>query len=251
MTPYEYPLNEHVRTLLRLEEVFAQALHCLGASSALDHHCALLWIFQILDIAERMELKGDLLLDLNRQQQVMAGLRGNPAISDTVLNEVSEEINHAMDVLRSISKPGQTVRDNEWLSGIRQRSGVSGTAFKFDTPSYQHWLAQPADQRKRDIEAWLADVLPLYTGTCVILKILRGSGTPVRLLAERGSYQQMLGGNRPVQMLRVTPTGEQPCFPEISANKYAINIRFNQTQQGHKPASCDVDVPFELALCSL
>ena len=54
--------------------------------------------------------------------------------------------------------------------------------------------------------------------------------------------------------LRLEPTA--PCVPEISANKYALNIRFitqNGAHQGDdpRPRTADWDVPFELTFCNL
>ena len=44
---------------------------------------------------------------------------------------------------------------------------------------------------------------------------------------------------------------ELPCVPEISANKYALNIRFTTQEGGQRPRAADTDVEFELTFCSL
>jgi cell division protein ZapD len=61
----------------------------------------------------------------------------------------------------------------------------------------------------------------------------------------------MLGGAKPAQMLRIQVADDLPCFPEVSANKYAINIRFNALEGVQKPKQCERDVSFELTLCNL
>jgi cell division protein ZapD len=53
------------------------------------------------------------------------------------------------------------------------------------------------------------------------------------------------------QMLRISVARNLPCFPEISANKYAINIRFTALGGTQKPRGCDIDVEFGLTLCNL
>ena len=85
----------------------------------------------------------------------------------------------------------------------------------------------------------------------IILHILRGSGVPTQLVAPQGTFQQMLGGAKPAQMLRIQVADDLPCFPEVSANKYAINIRFNALEGVQKPKQCERDVSFELTLCNL
>jgi len=61
----------------------------------------------------------------------------------------------------------------------------------------------------------------------------------------------MLGGAKPAQMVRVMVDDSLGCFPEVSANKYAINIRFHGMDGIEKPRQCDFDVEFELTLCNL
>ena len=45
---YEYPLHERIRTLLRLEDLFERARHFLASENPLEHHIALLTLFEIL-----------------------------------------------------------------------------------------------------------------------------------------------------------------------------------------------------------
>jgi cell division protein ZapD len=43
-----------------------------------------------------------------------------------------------------------------------------------------------------------------------------------------------------------------PCVPEISANKYVLNIRFMaQSAEDNRPRTADWDVGFELTFCNL
>lgn len=252
VSSYDYPFNERIRTLLRLEDLFVKTQHYLQGSHEFNHHSALIGIFQILDVIDRAELKTDLLQELDRQKIVMESLRGNPSIAENILNEVIEEIEKTARLLRSnTGKIGQSLRDNEWLMSIKQRAGIPGGVCEFDVPSYHYWLGQSPELRKQDLETWMTPLTPLYDGLRIILHILRGSGVPVRHVAQQGAYQQMLGGAKPAQMLRVTVDDSFGCFPEVSANKYAINVRFNMLETTQKPRQHEADVPFELTLCNL
>ena len=77
---YEYPLNERIRTLLRLEDLFERARNFLSRTDPYDHHVALITLFEILEVAGRADLKSDLLQELERQKQVLLTFRGNPDI---------------------------------------------------------------------------------------------------------------------------------------------------------------------------
>jgi cell division protein ZapD len=43
----------------------------------------------------------------------------------------------------------------------------------------------------------------------------------------------------------------EAAVPEISANKYALNIRFLLPETVARPRQTERDVPFELTFCSL
>jgi cell division protein ZapD len=252
MPSYDYPFNERIRTFLRVEDLFAKVLFNIEASHEYQHHSALLTLLQILDIVDRSELRSDLLQELNRQRMAMDALKGNPAIAAKKLDEILKEIDNATDALRAENtKLGQTLRTNEWLMSIKQRTGIPGGVCEFDVPSYHYWLGLGEDRRKEDLQNWLSPLVPMHDAIVIILRILRGSGSTTKLIAPNGAYQQMLGGSKPAQMLKIDIPDNRTCFPEVSANKYAINIRFNILDFTQKPHKYDEDVNFTLTLCNL
>lgn len=252
MASYDYPFNERIRTLLRVEDLLAKVLHNIESSHEFHHHCALLTLLQILDVVDRAELKMDLLQELDRQKMAMSMLKGNPAISAQKLESILSEIDGAADALRAeTTKLGQTLRANEWLMSIKQRAGIPGGVCEFDLPSYHYWLGLSEERRREDFKTWLKPLLPMQEAINIILHILRGSGATTKLVANNGAYQQMLGGAKPAQMLRIEVDDDLICFPEVSANKYAINIRFNSLDYGQKMQKCDADIKFALTLCNL
>src|SRR4051812_10942993 len=54
---YEYPFNESIRTMLRLEHLFDRLGQLIPRDTAVDHHYALATIFEIVDVASRADLK--------------------------------------------------------------------------------------------------------------------------------------------------------------------------------------------------
>lgn len=247
---YEYPLNERIRTLMRLEDLFARFEHFAGKDEAPEHHAALLALFELLEVA-RGDLKSDLIQELERQRLCLEALRDIPGVKQDALVEVLARIQATVTTLQTLpGKLGQHLRDNEWVMSIKQRARIPGGVSEFDLPSYHYWLSLDKDIRKRDLATWAAPFAPLSKAIDIVLQLLRDSGQPVEKIAKAGAYQQMLSG-RVAQMLRVTLLSDLPCFPEISANKYAINIRFTALGGAERPKSCDIDVPFELTLCAL
>ena len=68
---YEHPLNERIRTLMRLEDLYQRAQYFAGETHAQDHHAALVALFEITDVAARADLKTDILQELERQKQLL------------------------------------------------------------------------------------------------------------------------------------------------------------------------------------
>jgi len=248
---YEYPFNERIRTLLRLEDLFDRARFFLARHDALDHHAALLTLFEILEVASRADLKSDLLQELERQKQVLLSFRNNPEISEDVLNQVIADIEQASSALFNMTgKIGQYLRENEWLMSIKQRTGIPGGVCEFDLPSYHYWLHRDSGARAFDLHGWINPLYPLRDATAIVLRLLRESGKPARIVAQQGLFQQMLGG-RVVQMVGIRLPQSSEFIPEISANKYALNIRFTIFGDDVRPHTSSSNVEFELTLCNL
>ena len=248
---YEYPLSERIRTLLRLEDLYQRLDYFLDKNEALQYHVALLLMFEIYEVAARADLKSDLLQELERQKHALEALRGNPDVSEEALDNVLRQIDQSASRLYQTSgKIGQDLRENEWLMSIKQRTTIPGGLCEFDLPAYHYWLHLPPEQQRRDIETWLAPFMTIRDPVDIVLRLLRASGKSSMEVAKQGSYQLMMTG-RVAQMVCVGLARGYQCVPEISANKYALNIRFT-TQQGiQRPKAAETDVEFELTFCNL
>jgi cell division protein ZapD len=248
---YEFPLNERVRTMLRLEDLFFRISRFIESDESADHHAALGVLFEILEVACRADLKSELLQELERQKKTLNSLHNNPEILEDALEAVLSDIEGASTRLLGMTgKIGQHLRDDEWLMAIKQRACIPGGVCEFDLPSYHYWQHQSPEHRRSHLEAWIDPMLPLRDGISILLKLLRENGKVHHFTAFHGSFQQMQGG-RVAQMLRISISSDLPCIPEISANKYALNIRFVEAKYTAKSSLYDQDVAFDLTFCSL
>lgn len=237
--------------MLRLEDLFFRINRFIDGDRSTDHHAALGVLFEILEVACRADLKSELLQELERQKKALNALHNNPEILEDALDAVLGHIEGASAGLLGMSgKIGQHLRDDEWLMGIKQRACIPGGVCEFDLPSYHYWQHQSAEHRRHSLNAWIGPMLPLRDGITILLKLLRENGKVHHFTAFHGSFQQMQGG-RVAQMLRISLDPDLPCIPEISANKYALNIRFVEAKYTAKTALYDQDVPFDLTFCSL
>jgi len=248
---YEYPLSERIRTLLRLEDLFDKVVHFSAADGAAEHHVALVTLFEILEVASRADMKFDLVQELERQRQILLSFRNNPAISENALTDALAEIEGASAQLLAIhGKVGQYLRENEWLMSIKNRAAIPGGVCEFDLPGYHYWLNREAEIRRQDIATWVRPLLAIRGALTIVLRLLRSSGRPERQTAERGVFQLTLSG-RVAQLVRVNIHAEDACLPEISAGKFAINLRFLRPDMDQRPRPIETTVNFEMTLCNL
>lgn len=250
MILYEYPFNERIRTYLRLEHLFRRLGELIPRDHAVDHHYALATIFEVMDVAARADLKSDVMKDLEKQKQLLASYRGNPAIAEAVLDEVIGQLDSCFATLNRIpGKAGQPLTENEWLMSIRSRTGIPGGTCEFDLPAYFAWQHRAPAERRADLERWVQTLAPLAESVHLLLKLLRDSGAPQKVMATGGQLQQTLPQGRSFQLLRLRIDPTLGLVPEISGNRLIVSVRLMKQDSDRLHAS-SATTPFELTLCA-
>ncbi|WP_240141476.1 cell division protein ZapD [Nitrosomonas sp. HPC101] len=248
---YELPLNERIRMLLRLEDLFDKIDFFSTRDTSFEHHAALVALFEILDVTSRSDLKSDLLQELDKQRTMLEGLQDNPDVSEKALVHILQDIRAAFRGLLDIpGRIGGHLRDDEWLMSVKQRMNIPGGACEFDLPTYHYWLNMAPETRRTDLRNWIIPLASIRNGINIVLNMLRNSGKSFCYLAVQGVFQQA-GSEHHGHLLRLHISDEFSCIPEISANKYAINIRFVPWRSDRKTEVYEEDIPFELTFCSL
>jgi cell division protein ZapD len=248
---YEYPFNERIRTYLRLEHLFRRLGELVPRAHPLDHHYALATIFEVMDVAARADLKSDVMKDLEKQKGVLNGYRGNPNISEAVLDGVIGNLDGCFTALNNLpGKAGQSLTDNEWLMGIRSRIGIPGGTCEFDLPGYYAWQHLDAATRQSDLGRWATPLGPLAESIRLLLKLLRESGTPQKVMATEGHYQQTLPQGRTFQLLRLRIDPAMRLVPEISGNRLMVSVRLMRQEGSDRLQPSTENAQFELTLCS-
>ncbi len=251
MVLYEYPFNESIRTMLRLEHLFDRLGQLMRRDAPVDHHFALATVFEIMDVASRADLKSDLLKELERHRSLLQGYRGNPQISEAALDEVIGRIDHAFTGLNQLAgKAGQALTGNDWLMSIRSRISIPGGTCEFDLPGYYAWQQHPAEQRRADLGRWTASLMPLAEALHVLLGLLRDSGAPQRVVAMGGQFQQSLPVGRTYHLMRVRLGDGVHLVPEISGHRLMAMVRLMQPDTDGRLRPSANDTEFELTLCS-
>ncbi|MGD8711729.1 MAG: cell division protein ZapD [Thiohalophilus sp.] len=249
---YEQPLNERIRTYLRLEHLFRKAAYTLRGFSVWDSRATIDSLIDILEIVSRGELKAEILKELDRLYGALSRLKDMAGVDRDQLNTILSQLDATQKELHGLQgQPGQRVRDSELLSSLRQRSTITAGNCSFDMPGYHYWLQQDPEIRIAKLEEWYNELDAIHKPISLILGIIREASDARAVSAEKGFYQQSLDSQTPVQMLRVTVDGKLNCYPEISGGKHRFSIRFVQPGNSGRPVQVDDTVNFELTCCTL
>lgn len=247
---YEYPFNERIRTYLRLEHLLQRLGELVKRESPIDHHYALATIFEIMDVGARADLKTDVLKDLEKQKHVLNGYRGNPAISEDVLDSITAQLEAGFAAVNQLpGKVGQSLTENDWLMSIRSRVGIPGGTCAFDLPAYYAWQHLTASVRQQDLHRWVLTLGPLAEAVRLLLRLLRDSGAAQKVGAPGGQFQQMLPQGRTFQLLRMRIDDSLGLIPEISCNRLMVSIRLMRLESDDRLRASNDDATFELTLC--
>jgi cell division protein ZapD len=250
---YEQPLNERIRTLLRLEHLFRQASYRLAGNTLWDSRAALDALMDIQNVLVRNDIRSEVLKELERHASKLAPFEQNPNVDNETLQSILDELDVVADQLHAVDgQIGQNLKNNEFLNSVRQRSSIAGGSCAFDLPAYHYWLQQSDEKRKQDLLAWHGEYSAMSEAVNLILRLIRQSTPANGHVAEKGFFQLSLDSNVPFQLIRVVLAHESRYFAEISAGKHRFTVRFmDMVSMEQRPVQTETDVEFKLACCVL
>lgn len=249
---YEQPLNERVRTLLRLEFLFLQHHHHRADRTHWGVRATLRSLLDIFTIVSRSDLKTEILKELSEQHGTLSRLQQRPGVDTSRLQSVLAELNDAVNAMQVLTTHtlGTVLRDNEFLISLLHRSTIPGGVGAFDLPTFHHWLAQPGDHIRRDLDAWFADLVPFDRAVNLYLRLLRQGTQPVDAVAAGGIH--VYTPQAEYDLVRVLVAVSAGAYPEISAGRHRFTVRFmTQRDVNTRPVQTSADVPFQLQCCAL
>lgn len=157
-------------------------------------------LFDILDLFSRADLKTEIIKEVDRATTNLEALMENPAVDGKRLSTILRALQHISTNLHEVTgQLGQKLREDEFLSSIRQRSTIPGGTCDFDLPGYHQWLEQPTELRHANQQLWLRELEPIQQAVELLLKLNRNSAEPQQAIAEGGQHQQQLENNYPFQ----------------------------------------------------
>lgn len=253
MVPYEFPLTEGLRTALRLVALVDRLDAQVASDAAVDHHGALVTLFEIADIAARVEIKGELLRDLERHRAALQALQDHPAVDRGVLRETVANLASCHEaLLATTGKLAPQLASNDFLVSIKSRTSIPAGTCEFDLPAFHAWKQRDPERRRSDLTAWRQPLAPYARALRLVLDLVRGTGEPRREVARGGTFQLNLAGHRPVVLVRLGVPVDEPtsAVPEVSGHRLMLSVRMMRLEDDGQLRPVGGDVPFKLTLCT-
>jgi cell division protein ZapD len=248
---YEQPLNERMRTFMRLDFLYNQALYQSEIATAASARAAMTGLLDILAITTRSDMRSDALKELERHLNHLNEFQSRPGVDAARLKTVIANLGRLRaDLLTAGSAFLQPIRDSEFLNAIKLRSAIPGGTCEFDLPEYFCWLNQPAESRMLAFGEWLGLLRPLCDAIAELLWLTRANGRTREEVAAGGAFHITFERDTPYQLLRITLPSAAGLYPEISGSHYRCSMRF-LTWNGMttRATQAERDVPFTLTCC--
>jgi cell division protein ZapD len=248
---FEQPLHERMRTFLRLDFLYSQALYHNEMASQWGSRAAVSCLIDILAIATRGDVRSDVLKELERQLASLGEFQSKPGVDGGRLRTVmSNLLRLRAELMTAGTAFLQPIRDSEFLSAIKHRSAIPGGTCEFDLPDFYYWLSQGADARRNTFNQWLGLLRPLCDAIAELLWLTRQNGHTRNETAPAGSFHVTFERDTPYQLLRISLPAAAGLYPEISGSHYRCSVRF-LTWNGltARATQAERDVPFVLSCC--
>ncbi len=247
---FEFPCNERIRILMRVDCMARRIRYFSEKSSQFEHESCLHALFELYELlSSRGDIKNELLQELDRQRAQLNRFINLPGVSNDRLHEVLGEIGSSHTSLAEVPvRLGPHLAEFEFLQGLKGRVGIPAGSCPFDLPSYFVWLHRPVQVRKASLDAWVSPLAPLMDATALCLRILRDGAEPASYQANQGVFELNPEG-RLARLIRVRIPPDPELVCEVSANKYVVAVRFRALDEQLRPKPIEGRVDFDLTLC--
>lgn len=241
---FEHPLNEKMRTWLRIEFLTEQ----LNANLPIRDHASALHFFRnvgdLLDVFERGDIRTELLKELERQQRKLNAWSEVEGVDLTRIDALRQQLKNSSSILMAAPRVGQFLREDRLIALVRQRLSIPGGCCSFDLPTLHIWLHSKQHQRDAQVDTWLESLAPLNQALSLILDLVRNSAQFRKQTSLNGFYQD---NGEDADLLRLKLEITSQLYPQISGHKSRFAIRFMplDSEHGIVPERFD----FELACC--
>lgn len=241
---FEHPLNEKMRTWLRIEFLLLQ----LYNQKPLNETATALTFFRtladLMEMLDRGDIRTEILKELERQQKKLLQWAELPGVDISVVDELRHQLRKHTSALMAVPRLGITLREDRLISLVRQRLSIPGGCCSFDLPTLHMWMHVTQHERDANVATWLYTLEPLSQALTMILSLVRQAGQFRHQTSLNGFFQD---NAEEADLLRLRIKLALQLYPQISGHKTRYAIRFLPLDNEQTPVPERLN--FELACC--
>ena len=247
---YELPLNERLRTFMRIEFLYSRLKYF---SSNLDDNwqtrTVIHTLLEIYSILSRTDVRREVLADLDRYIMQMQRFQSAPDADNNMVNDVLEDLDSIKDQVVDVGTDYLLkLREDEFIASLLHRHTLPGGKAEFDMPKYKFFLESSKKNVVLQINRWIDVMRPICEGIDKLMWIIRESNEPIATVAVGGQYNHQIERRTQISLVRII-TNDSNVYPEISGGRHLIAVRFfNQNRDGEYVQFED-NVEFKISLC--
>ena len=244
MITYELALNERTRRFLRVQEVFQKFDTQINNMSKFSEHACFTTLFDVMSCASRSDLKIEIIQELDKQI-----LNVNKKNKKSANMKKSLEIKRVKKYLEKSNIPtGHHFGNDKFLQELKAASDSPFGIVSSDITQFQSWIKQLETKEKKEYFRGKFKVYaPIYSGLNIIINILKLSAKSVTHVTKSGVLQHALDPKLKNDLVLLTLPIKGRLCPQITSNKYTLNIHFTQNNQTIMIAK---PIKFKLSVCS-
>lgn len=246
---YELPLNERLRTFMRIEFLY---LRLNNFSNSKDHwqiRTTIHTLLEIYTILARTDVRREVLADLDRYIIQMQRFQSMPDADNEMVTNLLEDLNAIKEKMIQLGTGYlNPLRDDDYISALLHRHTLPGGKAEFDMPRYKFWLEGDSKTVNNDLNEWINVIKPICAGIERLMWIIRESSEPIGTVASSGQYNHQIGKTAQISLIRVFLDNTN-VYPEISGGRHMIAIRFLEPNDEGQFKQTEENIDFKLSLC--
>lgn len=245
---FEFSLSQVYRHFLRVESAFAQLRRLISNKSPESYQAALLLFENLSEFLLRVDIKNELIKELEIQANHYQKLQDNPAVDkvklDNFLNQLKKLHHWAINFHGKI---GDSLRRDPFLSTVSSKQSLNTGVISADSPELAVFGFQEPVFQAQHFKRWLEMLEGLEKSVSVILRLTRELSSFTAVEAPIGDY---LVDKLPssTNLIRIK-LDDKLVFPEVSASKHCASIHFYRLDSELLKTKFRDKIAFKIALC--
>jgi cell division FtsZ-interacting protein ZapD len=222
---FEYPINECIRTCLKLEPILKKIERISSQTLPLQHKTQILLLITLIHILDRQDIKTKFVKLITQQQANLIALQDNDKVDQATLQFWIQKLKNLSTNLQNTSSLTGSLKQDPLISFILQQPSSTQSVPNFMAPQLQCWLQLPDEHRLNQLAKWRQNLTLIEQLIHTLLPLIRNSKPFKQEVSEAGFFQTNLNKEQEIHLVRIK-LYQPDLYPEISIGKHRMILHF-------------------------